>query len=332
MFRFLLPFSLLLFVLALLNCQQPPSSTSLKEVLKHEIDAVKKELPSYRLTVGAHRGSSVSYRENTLPALRAAEEDASYAFVEFDVQYTRDKQIVLYHDRWLFRLFGKSDALGRTSYADLLQLTDGEIILYQEAMGVIGKKINLEIKSQGNQQDDQRLADAVIADLKKRGREKDVMVSSISSELVRYHRASQLSPFHEIPHCGKQNNSNGYIDNVRSFNRIEQVIDSADNPEPPREVLVNNGYSTIYCFCGSPAAFHGTFDTPDMSLCLCMRTGQEEILNRSFLRRHVRLGVGGVDPFGLKMLYSFMPENSHSCQTSTSRIGKSFSDFPSLAC
>lgn len=186
MFRFLFPFGVLLLVLVLLNCQPPPSSTSLKEVLKHEIAAVKEELPSYRLTVGAHRGSSVNHRENTLPALRAAEADASYAFVEFDVQYTRDKQIVLYHDHRLFRLFGKRDVLGRTSYADLLRLTDGEIVLYQEAMGVIGKKINLEIKSQGDQQDDQRLADAVIADLKKSGREKDVMVSSISSELVSY--------------------------------------------------------------------------------------------------------------------------------------------------
>lgn len=186
MFRFLLPCSLLLLVLVLLTCQQPASSTSLKEVLKHEIDVVKKELPSYRLTVGAHRGSSESYRENTLPALRAAEADTSYAFVEFDVQYTKDKQIVLFHDHRLFRLFGKIDVLGRTSYAELLQFTDGEIILYHEAMGVIGKKINIEIKSQGNQQDDQRLADAVIADLKKRGREKDVMVSSISSELIRY--------------------------------------------------------------------------------------------------------------------------------------------------
>ncbi len=186
MFRILLPFSLLLLVLVLLNCQQPPSSTSLKEVLKHEIAAVKKELPSYRLTVGAHRGSSVKYPENSLPALLAAEADASYAFVEFDVQYTGDKQIVLYHDRRLFRRFGKSDALGKTSYADLLQLTGGELVLYQEAMAVLGKKINLEIKSQGNLQDDQRLADAVIADLKKRGREKDVMVSSISSELIRY--------------------------------------------------------------------------------------------------------------------------------------------------
>jgi glycerophosphoryl diester phosphodiesterase len=184
--RLLLPFSLFLLVLVLLNCQQPPASTSLKEVLKHEIAAVKKELPAYRLTVGAHRGSSVKHRENTLPALRAAEADARYAFIEFDVQYTGDKQIVLFHDRRLFRLFKKSDALGNTSYADLLQLTGGEIILYQEAMAVLGKKINLEIKSQGNEQDDQRLADAVIADLKKRGRENDVMVSSISSEVIHY--------------------------------------------------------------------------------------------------------------------------------------------------
>jgi glycerophosphoryl diester phosphodiesterase len=70
----------------------------------------------------------------------------NYAFIEFDVQYTGDMQIVLFHDRRLFRLFGKSDALGNTSYADLLQLTGSEFILYQEAMAVLGKKINLKIK------------------------------------------------------------------------------------------------------------------------------------------------------------------------------------------
>ncbi len=186
MLRFLLLFAFLFLVVVLLNCDQPPHVTSLREVLQHEIDAVREKLPTYRLTVGAHRGSSVRHTENTLPALRAADADSSYAFVEFDVQYTKDKQIVLYHDRRLFRLFGKSDALGSTKYADLLQLTGGEIVLYQEAMAVIGKKINLEIKSQGNEQDDRRMADAVIADIQQRGRERDVMVSSISSEVIQY--------------------------------------------------------------------------------------------------------------------------------------------------
>ncbi len=186
MVRFFLTLSALILALVLLVCQPPPSSTSLAEVLKHEIAAVKEEIPSYRLTIGAHRGASVSHRENTLPALQEAEADTGYAFVEFDVQYSGDQQIVLFHDRRLFRLFGKIDALDKTSYTDLLQLTNGELVLYREAMNIVGKKINLEIKSQGDQQDDQRLADEVVADIRKRGREKDVMISSISSELVRY--------------------------------------------------------------------------------------------------------------------------------------------------
>jgi glycerophosphoryl diester phosphodiesterase len=88
-----------------------PPATSRKEAVKHEIAAVQKELPACRLTVGAHRGPSVNYREKALPALLAPEADASYAFIEFDVQYTGDKQIVLFHDRRLFGPFGKSAAL-----------------------------------------------------------------------------------------------------------------------------------------------------------------------------------------------------------------------------
>jgi glycerophosphoryl diester phosphodiesterase len=42
-------------------------------------------VPAYRCTIGAHRGSSVQHLENTLAALKAAEADPGFAFVEFDV-------------------------------------------------------------------------------------------------------------------------------------------------------------------------------------------------------------------------------------------------------
>jgi glycerophosphoryl diester phosphodiesterase len=188
--RFFVVFVLLCALAVFLRHHQPPSVISLREVLSNEIGAERKDLPAYRLTVGAHRGSSVRYRENSLQALRAAEENPGYAFVEFDVQYTRDRQIVLYHDRRLLRLFGKLETIGETSYAELMELTGGEIVLYREAMAVLTKKINLEIKSQGNLGEDMLLADAVIADIRSRGRGSEVMVSSISSEVVRYIKAN----------------------------------------------------------------------------------------------------------------------------------------------
>jgi len=183
--RLLFLIGLLIFLL--LPMVLPPSSTSLRRVLEHELGRAGSTSPSYRCTVGAHRGSSVVFRENTLSALKAAESDPFYDFIEFDVQYTKDKQIVLFHDRRLLRLFGKINSIGNGTYDELRKLSGGEIALYSEAMKVLHtKKINIEIKSQGDKGEDEQLADAIIADIRARGREKDLMISSISGEVIAY--------------------------------------------------------------------------------------------------------------------------------------------------
>lgn len=185
MWRVVFLIGLLIFLL--LPMTLPPHTTSLRQVLEHELGRTANDYPSYRCTVGAHRGSSVVFRENTISALKAAEDEPFYNFIEFDVQYTKDQQLVLFHDRRLLRLFGKLRSVGNGTYAELLELSGGEIALYTEAMKVLrNKKLNIEIKSQGDDQEDERMADAIIADIRARGRENDVMISSISSEVIRY--------------------------------------------------------------------------------------------------------------------------------------------------
>jgi glycerophosphoryl diester phosphodiesterase len=85
------------------------------------------------------------------------------------------------------RTFGSFRAVGKTSFADLSELTEGEIAAYDEVMDVLqDKKINIEIKSQGDPDEDARLADHIITDIKARKRDDDVMVSSISGDVIRY--------------------------------------------------------------------------------------------------------------------------------------------------
>ena len=91
----------------------------------------------------------MEYTENTLRALEAADEEKRYAFIEFDIQYTKDNRIVVFHDKRLFRLFGSMRAIGKTPYAELESLTGGEVCAYDEAMQVLRKRLNIEIKSQG---------------------------------------------------------------------------------------------------------------------------------------------------------------------------------------
>jgi len=167
------------------GCCLPPSVMSLDQVLRRQgADAAGDY--GYRCTAGAHRGASHLYRENTLQALTEAERNSRYAFIEFDVQYSLDGRIVVYHDQRMLRQFGSLKAVGDATYAQLEEITGGEIAAYDEIMPLLQKKLNIEIKSQGETLEDFRLVDEIIADITRRGRLDDVLISSISSEVVSY--------------------------------------------------------------------------------------------------------------------------------------------------
>jgi glycerophosphoryl diester phosphodiesterase len=167
------------------GCTMPPYVTSLDEILKQE-GGNNRARYGYRCTVGAHRGASEEHRENTMAALKAADENSKYAFIEFDVQYTKDRRIVVYHDKTMLRLYGTMRAIGNTTFAELSKITCGEIAAYDEAIGILRKKLNIEIKSQGDNQEDERLVDEIITDIQTRKRDNDVLISSISSDVIKY--------------------------------------------------------------------------------------------------------------------------------------------------
>ena len=169
------------------GCALSPATKCLGEVLEREIGSDNDAYARYRCTAGAHRGDSIHYTENTLVALKAANDDTKYAFVEFDVQYSEDGKIVVFHDKRLLRLFGNLRAIGNTPFEKLVEVTDGEIASYDAVMDVLNdKKINIEIKSQGDPDEDECLADEIIADIIARNREDDVMISAISPDVIRY--------------------------------------------------------------------------------------------------------------------------------------------------
>jgi glycerophosphoryl diester phosphodiesterase len=167
------------------GCAMPPYVTSLDEILERQgiYNRVRYE---YRCTAGAHRGASEEHRENTMAALKAADKNSKYAFIEFDVQYAKDRRIVVYHDKMMLRLHGNLRAIGNTTFAELSKITDGEIAAYDEVIGILKKKLNIEIKSRGDNQEDERLVDEIIADIKARKRDNDVLISSISSNVIKY--------------------------------------------------------------------------------------------------------------------------------------------------
>ena len=163
----------------------PPYTKSLDDILNRPKSDDQPHY-NYRCTIGAHRGASEEFRENTLAALVAADKDERFAFIELDVQYSKDNKIVVYHDKRMLRLFGSLKAVGDATYDELNQISRGEIASYDEVIEGLSKKLNIEIKSRGDQQEDERLVNDIMADIYARHREKDILLSSISQDVVKY--------------------------------------------------------------------------------------------------------------------------------------------------
>ncbi len=178
-------FSLMLLSAMVTACAMPLYVTNLDEIMEQRGRDVRTPY-GYRCTSGAHRGASEVHRENTMAALKAADKNSKYAFIEFDVQYSKDGRIVVYHDKRMLRLFGNMRAIGNTTFAELSEISCGEIVAYDEVIGVLGKKLNIEIKSQGDYNEDKRLVDEIMADIQSRKRDKDVLISSISGDVIKY--------------------------------------------------------------------------------------------------------------------------------------------------
>jgi glycerophosphoryl diester phosphodiesterase len=184
--HYFLPVAALTLLAAMASgCAMPPWVTSLDEILERE-GITHRVRYEYRCTAGAHRGASAEHRENTMAALKAADQNSRYAFIEFDVQYSKDRRIVVYHDTRMLRLDGSLSAVGNSTFAELSEITGGQIAAYDEVIGSLKKKLNIEIKSRGDKREDERLADEIIADIRTRKRQNDVLISSISDDIIKY--------------------------------------------------------------------------------------------------------------------------------------------------
>lgn len=177
-----LNFSIVAVALVLSGCASP-STVSLNAVMGETL----KDLPSYRCTRGAHRGDSFFYVENSPKAIHSARNNRRFAFVEFDVQFSEDDQAVVVHDSNLFRVFGKMDKVHKSTAEELRIQSAGAITTYAEIMELAeGKPLNIEIKSQGDDDADEQLADMIMADVKERQIEDHVLISSISADAIKY--------------------------------------------------------------------------------------------------------------------------------------------------
>lgn len=148
------------------------------------IEAVSK----FPLIRGAHRGSSINFTENTIEAFENAISESKYNFIEFDVQYTKDKKMIVFHDASLIRMNLPLRNIADLTLKEMGDIERYHIPTYEEVMDVIGNntKIIIELKSQGDADVDKEMVDEVIADCKERGVLNNILIMSISSDIVKY--------------------------------------------------------------------------------------------------------------------------------------------------
>ncbi len=137
---------------------------------------------------GAHRGASLDYEENTIDAFEKALKETKYRFIEFDIQYSKDGEIVVFHENNKWRISKTSADITDLTYDELNSEFEFEIPKYEDVMDIIGgkKPIDIEIKSHGNLIQDMKLVDFVVQDCKNRGIESQIMISSPSNDIITY--------------------------------------------------------------------------------------------------------------------------------------------------
>jgi glycerophosphoryl diester phosphodiesterase len=86
----------------------------------------------------AHRGDSLRFRENTMPALASAVELGA-DWVEVDVKLTRDGVPVLLHDDTLLRLWRDDRRIDALTWSEVGALSDGRIPALREALEYTGE-------------------------------------------------------------------------------------------------------------------------------------------------------------------------------------------------
>lgn len=105
----------------------------------------------------AHRGYSGKYPENTIPSFEAAVKTEA-DFVELDVRRTRDKRLVVIHDKNLKRLFGSNEDVGNLTYDKLRRYVlkkngvESSVPLLEDALNVLAnsnKSVIVELKESG---------------------------------------------------------------------------------------------------------------------------------------------------------------------------------------
>ncbi|HTP14155.1 MAG TPA: glycerophosphodiester phosphodiesterase family protein, partial [Bacteroidota bacterium] len=145
----------------------------------------------------AHRGISAKAPENTLASFALAVEAGGIDMVELDVRLTKDREVIVLHDRTLQRTTTGNGIARKFSYQEISKYDAGSwfnpsfraerVPLLQQVLKLVGptRWVNIEIKSEPFHREtpgliEQRVLDAVAES----GMEQGVFFSSFDHHLI----------------------------------------------------------------------------------------------------------------------------------------------------
>ncbi|MEW6063296.1 MAG: glycerophosphodiester phosphodiesterase family protein [Nanoarchaeota archaeon] len=128
----------------------------------------------------AHRGGSAYEPENTLKAFRKAIK-LKVDFIEFDVRLTKDKKLIVFHDRRVDRLTAGKGYVKDLCFRDIRRLGVGgeKIPTPEEAVKLIKNKVGIiiELKDRG--------CEKKIVNLIRKNNLKNVIVVSFDKKIIK---------------------------------------------------------------------------------------------------------------------------------------------------
>lgn len=130
----------------------------------------------------------MEYEENTLDAFESALNNDSYSFIEFDITYTQDKEIVVLHQNNMIHLPKKGIVVISTTYEELENAFEFHVPTYEETMNLVATKkpLMIEIKTTGNETLDIELANFIMEDCKKREILLEIVITSPEEHVIEH--------------------------------------------------------------------------------------------------------------------------------------------------
>ncbi len=132
----------------------------MEEFLKDRHDKTPGEEEKKKVRIWAHRGCSMVYPENTLPAFEAAAKLPGLTGIELDVQRTKDGELVVIHDEKVDRVAEGAGFVKDLTLSELQSLklkqdeTGARIPSFREVLALLkpyceskGLRINVELKT-----------------------------------------------------------------------------------------------------------------------------------------------------------------------------------------